>query len=208
MKRICILCCLLGFSFILFGAKPVRTDSITLQAGYGTVTKISVKEIPAQSASYIAGMPFNIEEDYVQWGKTEYGRRIANVDILSNQPFSLKVMGEPMTYQGPTTGVKASQDLGYQLTFEYQLGIYQNGSVNNNSGVQRFTYSSSEGEAIQEFGDSPDEGTYIGSVNCLVYFMFDQGTSSFISSATDATLPPGNYGANVVLEIQPIGDAS
>ena len=59
--------------------EEVRSDSFTIQAGYGQVCDIIIEAIPAQSMSYIAGMPFDIEDAIVSYNSSELegGRTIA-----------------------------------------------------------------------------------------------------------------------------------
>ena len=195
---------LISILFITFGLlpsisayTPVRSDSFTLQAGYEESLEVSVQEIPAQSNAYIAGMPFDIEESLVQYGATPDGRRIATIDLLANTPFSLEISGGGMQHIG---GEKAAQDLHYILNFDMEIGSYEGETSIGQD--EKFSFRSRTGSPMKwtpeiDFTD----GTFIGVVNGYIYFMFDQETTNFISTSNDTTLPPGEYGTDVVITI-------
>lgn len=177
-----------------------KTDGFMIQAGYGSVCMIDVEEIPAQSASYIAGMPFNIEEDIVQYGMTDYGRRIANISLLSNTPFSISVSGNPM--QNVDTSKQATEELHYILTIQYLLGYYENGYINDGAEDYYRFYSRQGTEAEWNLNVTSDPETFLGTVDGNIYFMFDEETSDFIrNESDDVNLPVGNYEASVTITI-------
>ncbi len=178
---------------------PVRSDSFSLQAGYGESMEVSVKEIPAQSNAYIAGMPFDIEERLVQYGATPDGRRIATIDLISNTPFTLEISGPEMTHLG---GESTEESLHYILNFNVTIGSYENGTSVGHQ--EEFSFRSRSAESVVWTPSiSNDEDTFLGSVNGYIYFMFDQETSNFISTSDDTSIPPGEYGADVVITIMP-----
>lgn len=204
-KKVCLSLILLSFAISL-NADYVskRSESFVIQAGYGGVTTVMIDEIPAQSMQYIAGMPFDIEEAIVQYASNpESGRRIARFSMLSNQDFTITFDGEPMRLvkDGVTQSGENDPELYYILYFDCQLGYYVNGEIQT-ADTTDFIYRSANGTASWNPGLFSDDGTFIGNVNGYIYFMFDSQTSSFISSSTDASLPPGNYEANVVVTIK------
>lgn len=185
----------------------VRSDSFTIQAGYDEVCEIDIKAIPAQSMAYIAGMPFDIEDDIVAYSAPDAGRRIATFSILSNTPFEISFSGEPMRYMQENSTETYSDEyraLDYILYFDCELGLYQNGVLSPASS-ETFSYRSS-GEDGQKWRPSisMDDNSYVGNVEGAIRFMFDEATTNFIRSADDNTLPPGNYGSEVKVTITPI----
>ena len=203
---------LLIFAFILPCSaviEEVRSDSFTIQAGYGEVCEINIEAIPAQSQAYIAGMPFDIEDAIVTYSSSlEGGRTIARFNILSNTPFKISFEGNPMRYM-PTDSAETYstkyEDLHYILYFDCEIGIYRNGELLP-TGSSTFSYSSrsTEDQSWSPNVSSMDENSYIGNVEGTIRFMFDELTSSFINSPLpgDTDLPPGTYGAEVYVYIE------
>ena len=98
MRRACIIAmiiiiCSLSLSAIDLDNLNHRYDSFMIQAAYKKACDVVVHDIAAQSTSYIAGMPFNIEEDIVAYHPDDVGRRIATIDIISNTRFRLECSG-------------------------------------------------------------------------------------------------------------------
>lgn len=184
----------------------VRSDSFTIQAGYDEVCEIDIEAIPAQSMAYIAGMPFDIEDDIVAYSAPDAGRRIATFSILANTPFEISFSGEPMRYMPENSAETYSDEyraLDYILYFDCELGLYQNGVLSPVSN-ETFSYRSS---STEEQGWSPeismDDNSYVGNVEGGIRFMFDEATTNFIRTADDTALPPGTYGAEVIVTITP-----
>ena len=200
MKKAVIILILIFLVLVRISSAPIEVahDSFTIQAGYGAVQEVSFHEIPAQSYSYIAGMPFNIEEQFVQYGQTENGRQIATIDMLSNQPMKLIFNGEQMMHE-----IEESTPLDYIITIEYEEGRFSNNSIVEGDS-KTFTFDSRTSDAELILGEDADANTFIGSVDGLVYFMFTRKSSSVIAGADDSTLPPGNYGARVWVTIEPL----
>ena len=213
-----LILCLLILTTILLPCtaviEEVRSDSFTIQAGYGQVCDIIIEAIPAQSMSYIAGMPFDIEDAIVSYNSSELegGRTIARFSILSNTPFKISFEGEPMRYMsmdGENEYSTAYTDLHYYLYFDCTIGIYQNG-VLIPRGQEIFSYLSRNDEE-QSWSPSLsliDKDSYVGNVEGNIRFMFDEETTSFINNeANDVNLPPGTYGAEVYVYIEPVENA-
>ena len=194
----------------VFAYEIVRQDSFLLQAGYGQVAEIEINEIPAQSASYISGMPFDIEEALVQYNSSPaQGRLIATFNIISNTNFDLRIYSEPMRHIDENGNFDTSDDapeLHYILYFECNLGYYRNGVIQTVA-TDTFTFESRSNDMDNgKVAWSPDilfdEYSYVGNVDGHIHFMFDSESSIDISGADDTTLPRGNYGANVVIVIE------
>ena len=88
---------ILAIILILLPLSAVQTQMVTsrpleLQAAYGEVTALSITRIAAQSEMYMIGMPFDIEDNFVQYGATEQGREIAKWSILSNTKFKIQII--------------------------------------------------------------------------------------------------------------------
>ena len=178
--------------------EDVRTDGFMIQAAYGPTCKVNIREIPAQSSSYIGGMPFNIEEALVQYGMSDYGRRIANFDIISNVPFTINITANKMIHDGEN---QPAEDLHYILTFQYLLGYYENGVINEGNDTIHSVISRTGLGTNWNLEATSDPDTFLGTVDGTIYFMFDEESSSFIAGSNDATLPVGNYTAEVIIEV-------
>lgn len=103
--------------------KAITSKSFEIQGGVGEFASIEFSTIPSQSGSYMEGVPFNIEEDYVDFEKTSgsYGRRIATWSVLANTKFKIEIeLGDFSTTAtvGDTTYYPS---LGYYLMFDYSL---------------------------------------------------------------------------------------
>ena len=204
MKRLIAVVLISILCSALFSADTERhMKSFRIQAGVGEKVSINVERIPAQTTSYVAGMPFNIEESFVEYTNVAYqGRLIANFDILSNTKFDLEIKAEPMTH---TT--LSSAELDYYLIFDYRLGYQTAGGISN-SIPKRFTFHSAN-PADWIWSDQVNAdvlaGTYIGSVDGSIYFKFDSASTSEIQAEkgnNDGDLPAGNYSATVTITIK------
>ena len=194
----------------LYPFTEVRSDSFTLQAGYDDVAAIYIEPIAAQSATYIAGMPFNIEDSLVappSGISGGIGRRIANFNLLSNSDFELQISGEPMHHE-KEEGVA----LNYILTFDCELGFYSGNSISYNS--YSFTFDSADEKKTWDPGMIFDEGSFVGTVDGNISFIFDTNAISAIHNGSDFNgdgvveeLPAGNYEAVVTVTIISTGDS-
>ncbi len=143
MKRILLILSLSLLCVSLFAyALPTPSGStgydgrtvkpITLQAGYGTVIDFSVEPIIAGSQSMVIGMPFNLDDGYIQYqgptGTTEAdsvfgsgsGRTIAEWAMLFNTPVKIRITADPLKHVDET----GDNSLTYFLAFECQLSFY------------------------------------------------------------------------------------
>lgn len=191
------------------------TRHFDLQAGYESASAIHITPIPAQSQSYIAGMPFSIEDPIVT-GESNIGREIATWTLLSNVDFNIVV--SPGKYDGKmypidrTTGEPYKNEdgtytykgLDYTLTFRYQLG-YVRGDSEYDAPVSLFTYESTNGQTVfNELTDGytvNDENNFIGTVNGSIFFKFNDASSARIEDESDS-LPAGDYMAYLTITLE------
>ena len=194
---------------------PEMTRHFDLQAGYDYASSIHITPIPAQSQSYIAGMPFSIEDPIVT-GESDIGREIATWTLLSNVDFNIVVSpgkddgkmypidratGEPYKKEDGTYKYKG---LDYTLTFRYQLG-YVRGDSEYDAPVSLFTYESTNGRTVfNELTDGytvNDENNFIGTVNGSIFFKFNDASSYRIENEP-ASLPAGDYMAYLTITLE------
>lgn len=191
------------------------TRHFDLQAGYESASAIHITPIPAQSQSYIAGMPFSIEDPIVT-GESDIGREIATWTLLSNVDFNIVVSpgeyggkmypidratGEPYKKED---GTYKYEGLDYTLTFRYQLG-YVRGDSEYDAPVSLFTYESTNGQTVfNELTDGytvNDENNFIGTVNGSIFFKFNDASSARIEDESDS-LPAGDYMAYLTITLE------
>lgn len=191
------------------------TRHFDLQAGYESASAIHITPIPAQSQSYIAGMPFSIEDPIVT-GESDIGREIATWTLLSNVDFNIVVSpgkddgkmypidratGKPYKNED---GAYKYKGLDYTLTFRYQLG-YVRGDSEYDAPVSLFTYESTNGHTVfNELTDGytvNDENNFIGTVNGSIFFKFNDTSSTRIKTDPDS-LPAGDYMAYVTITLE------
>ena len=194
---------------------PEMTRHFDLQAGYDYASSIHITPIPAQSQSYIAGMPFSIEDPIVT-GESDIGREIATWTLLSNVDFNIVVSpgkddgkmypidratGEPYKKED---GTYKYEGLDYTLTFRYQLG-YVRGDSEYDAPVSLFTYESTNGKTVfNELTDGytvNDENNFIGTVNGSIFFKFNDASSYRIENEP-ASLPAGDYMAYLTITLE------
>lgn len=179
-----------------------RTKSFDIQGAFGDVVEIIVDPIPSQTQAYLMGMPFNIEDNQVQYGATESGRLIANWSFISNLPnVSLRIDGEPLAYKNNPS---LSTPLDYELRLFYRIGFYnENGDlvdIGNGTPIVYSTNDEVDGnyEGIEEtyelFARNIQDGTYIGSLNGTIYFMFTEESSEMLKPADGSRPPYENLG--------------
>lgn len=114
------------------------TNSLALQAGYEEVYEFSVSPIAAQSQSFVIGMPFNIEDAYIQHkeptsqGNTPdgvmgsgTGRTIANWSMLFNTPVDISISAEPLKHVKTDISDHDSSPLTFSLAFDCNLSFYK-----------------------------------------------------------------------------------
>ena len=65
-----------------------------IQGASGAVLRSTVSPISTQSTAFIMGMPFDIEDDLVQYGVMQNGRTIANWSLVTNTDFIIKIKAD------------------------------------------------------------------------------------------------------------------
>lgn len=215
-KRVLVMILL---SFVIFsitaGYKSEMTRYFDLQAGYESAWSLNVEPIPAQSLSYVAGMPFSIEDPMVL-GASSQGREIAKWSVLSNQDFRIHIYGSEWNGKmypvitDENGGMIKNPDytgdgLDYILTFTYRLGYVTNGVEQTVDGEFEYKTSENRGESYFTMIDAhePGEGAnaFIGSVDGSIFFRFDEASADCIENQGD-TLPSGDYMAYLTIELE------
>ena len=206
MKKIIIFILIFTSSLLsLFAWQPLETKALQIQAGVDKALEINVEPIPAQTEFFLIGMPFNIEEDIVQYHSDDVGRRIATIDIISNTRFRMTVTSDGPMKHIENDGVRTvtSTPLNYILTFQFLLGYYEGGNINE-SATTTIRYRTAGSDTSWTIGASPDPETFLGTVDGTIYFMFDQAASAFIASSDDTSLRPGNYDSTVTIIVEAV----
>ena len=129
MKKIVTILLMLFISLMLFA--ETRTASIQLQGAYQSALNMSIDPIAAQTESYLAGMPFNIEEEFVKYSLNSDGRAIANWNVLSNTKYKIYIKVEDMFH---VDDQNHANPLSYHLTFTYNLSYPEHLSQYDNAG--------------------------------------------------------------------------
>lgn len=168
--------------------------AVQLQGAYGDVVSIDFDEIASQSQTYLIGMPFNILDQSVQYTDGP-GRIIARWSILTNTNFDIRLSIDADKLHHET---QSSTPLDFILRFTYNLSYYIGGKpADPLSGNFEFdTSNNEETETVIPQNTIPDTGSFIGSVEGLVYFKFKDGQEPIINAA-----PAGNYIADVKIQV-------
>ena len=167
------------------------------------------------------GMPFDIEDDLVQYGVMQHGRAIANWSLVTNTSFLIKIKADLLasnnTYYDGTNNVKCY--LPYYLMFSYNFGYFDsNGSslsesgefeIDNERGVVKYTDPTSglstekgiSADGYLCFQFLPSGMGLSGSVDGLIYFMFTESSSERIKKRGN-TVPVGDYSAEVTIILE------
>ena len=204
MKKLFLIIIISSFPMLsIFSKVDPISKSVVIQAGYGEVVSMEIDRIPAQSTGYIAGMPFNIEESFVQ-SNQDPGRLIAHFSVLSNTRYVMAITSTPMKHMTGADFDENAYLLHYELTFEYILGY---GSTNDDTRDRKRFYSSRNDTNDVDWSfdiDDYTEENYIGTVNGSIYFRFDSESSAYIQGEGKNALPAGNYAADVTFEIRTV----
>ena len=217
MKKLMIIFIVVLFASSALSAEKVRTKSFAIQGGYGEVVDIEVDAIPSQTQAYLVGMPFNIEDRQVQYGRTDYGRMIANWNMITNIPENVKltVKAEPLIHESGD-----STPLDYQLSLFYNLYYYNSeGEIVSLGAADPLVFSSDNHDSPEKqvlFEETNvKEGSYIGVVGGSIYFMFTETSSQMLEVDENGQTPPyskqdgkdfyfpgGNYYADVTFTLE------
>lgn len=229
MKRIMISVLILLIATSLFA--ETKTSMLQLQGAYGEAMNMSINPIAAQTESFLSGMPFNIEEKFVQYNANSDGRAIATWNVLSNTKFNIYVKADDMA-PVDQKNYNPSVSLSYILTFSYDLSypgaVFDGeGSFSITSGPNDHSWEktspTTEISVVDEtygnngngtfykinlFGDTTLFGSklgagegYTGSIDGRVFFKFTQASSTALSDNA-GDYPAGDYKATVVFFIE------
>ncbi len=223
-----ILIIVISLIFISSISARVKTRSFDLQGAFGTVAEIDIEPVAAQTQSYIQGMPFNIEDELVQYNEVvddkgnreiQSGRYIADMSLISNKDFNIFIRADKLR------SVRANKEgnhaeLDYVLTFDCSLAYYTPSSGGTSTEDTptptedniRLIYDTSAAGTNWLMYDIFEDGTaflgFVGSLNSSVYFHFTKEASNTISTAKNSadggyeTLPYGDYTANVYIVLE------
>ena len=217
------------FSISIVAALSAISNPVTkpfkIQGGSGTVLHISIIPTSTQATSFLMGMPFDIEEDLVQYGKMKDGRSIAKWSMVANSDFKIKVsaglLTSEETYQLSKDSETLYAELPYIMKFEYSFGYYTSGNISNLSGSFTLDNETGNGSYVNpETGTSTDvtwapDKSFIydilpsnidsaglsGSVDGQIYFMFTENSTYRIKNEGD-TVPVGDYYAYVTVTLE------
>lgn len=227
-KLVFLVIILLSFTYL---HAEIETKSIALQAGYDTVMDISIDRVAAQGENYLQGMPFNIEDPQVAYVEGSKGRLIAYWSLLSNTPFKLTFLLEPLRHEDVTTISAENKDklLYYILTFEYALSygtdnqyamdsefsldmndgnpqVITEDNLSSSASVAEDGYSSIFSLNLAEgLEESFNPNSFIGNLDGGVYFMFTKASSDALDYDTAAnTFARGSYHAMVTITMEAV----
>lgn len=218
------------FSISIVAALSAISNPVTkpfkIQGGSGTVLHISIIPTSTQATSFLMGMPFDIEEDLVQYGKMKDGRSIAKWSMVANTDFKIKVsaglLTSEETYQLSKDSETLYAELPYIMKFEYSFGYYdQSGNISDLSGSFSLNNETGNGSYVNpETGTSTDvtwapDKSFVydilpsnidsaglsGSVDGQIYFMFTENSTYRIKNEGD-TVPVGDYYAYVTVTLE------
>lgn len=218
------------FSISIVAALSAISNPVTkpfkIQGGSGTVLHISITPTSTQATSFLMGMPFDIEEDLVQYGKMKDGRSIAKWSMVANTDFKIKVSAGLLTseekYQLSEESETLYAELPYIMKFEYSFGYYdQSGNISDLSGSFSLNNETGNGSYVNpETGTSTDvtwapDKSFVydilpsnidsaglsGSVDGQIYFMFTENSTYRIKNKGD-TVPVGDYYAYVTVTLE------
>ena len=222
-KFLCFSVVLLLVSFCLFSSTLYDAENskqFKIQGAAGAVIRATVAPISTQSTSFIMGMPFDIEDDLVQYGVMQNGRTIANWSLVTNTGFEMKIKADLLastnTYNNGTDDVNCY--LPYILKFDYNFGYFDSqGSssitgdfeIDNERGVVKYTDPTSglstekgiSADGYLCFQFLPSGMGLSGSVDGLIYFMFTESSSKRIKNS-GKTVPVGDYSAEVTIILE------
>lgn len=207
-RRFFLLIILLLSCSAVFAATKTQTKGISIQAGYQDFADLRITPIASQSEAYLIGMPFNIEENYVQYNADSSGRVIARWSVLSNARFTLEITEiSPLIN---TTDKVSNIELPYILTFDYDISYSMDGIDNNSlSGFWRVVYGDDTTyRFILPSQVVSSENFFIGSVAGNISFMFqdemelDGVTRKVTDVVRSDDAPPGSYYALVKITIK------
>ena len=209
-------------SSVLLGAvTPATSKAVKIQGASGSVLHVSITPLSTQSTSFLLGMPFDIEEDLVQYGVMKEGRIIAKWSMVANTRFNLSVKADLLTSEN-TYGDKIHAELPYIMRVYYSFGYYVSANeISSHTGYLLLNNETGLGSIVDESGSVENTVTWTtdkwfkydfmpddiykkglsGSVDGNITFMFTEQSTKRISDYPD-TVPAGNYSATVTIKLE------
>ena len=209
-------------SSVLLGAvTPATSKAVKIQGASGSVLHVSITPLSTQSTSFLLGMPFDIEEDLVQYGVMKEGRIIAKWSMVANTGFNLSVKADLLTSEN-TYGNKIHAELPYIMRVYYSFGYYVSANeISSHTGYLLLNNETGLGSIVDESGSVENTVTWTtdkwfkydfmpddiykkglsGSVDGNITFMFTEQSTKRISDYPD-TVPAGNYSATVTIKLE------
>lgn len=214
LKKLMVMLTLFLSLLVLEADPKTETKHLAIQGGLGSVMYVDVHPIASQSQYYIMGMPFSVEDDLVDFNYGRYGRLVANISMLANSRFKIKVSAPDLSWIKNDSYEEESWNLPYILTFECDVSYYLVNSVtpiNDNfifavksvsaNDTKPQSHSKVEiapaGGDVSLFNDNVDYDSLVGNAEGRVYFKFAQ-------NADIVKAPGGDYIADVIIELEPV----
>lgn len=185
-----------------------------IQGGFSEFATIHINPISADSIEYKQGMPFDLlGDDLVPSALNTEGRRIANWEMLTNQPgYTLSIVAEPMKHidSAKHPGEPAYQtELDYRLTFKYSLSYLKSGVTEpiTTSQITFFVCTNPDKDGNLDTrprnpvagNASISKNSLVGSNNGEIWFLLDAESASALRD--DTMTAPGYYTATVKMEL-------
>ena len=208
-------------SMLLGAVTPATSKAVKIQGASGSVLHVSITPLSTQSTSFLLGMPFDIEEDLVQYGVMKEGRIIAKWSMVANTRFNLSVKADLLTSEN-TYGDKIHAELPYIMRVYYSFGYYVSANeISSHTGYLLLNNETGLGSIIDESGAVESTVTWTtdkwfkydfmpnniykkglsGSVDGNITFMFTEQSTKRITD-TPNTVPEGNYSATVTIKLE------
>ena len=208
-------------SMFLGAVTPATSKAVKIQGASGSVLHVSITPLSTQSTSFLLGMPFDIEEDLVQYGVMKEGRIIAKWSMVANTGFNLSVKADLLTSEN-TYGDKIHAELPYIMRVYYSFGYYVSANeISSHTGYLLLNNETGLGSIVDESGSVESTVTWTtdkwfkydfmpddiykkglsGSVDGNITFMFTEQSTKRISDYPD-TVPAGNYSATVTIKLE------
>ena len=208
-------------SMFLGAVTPATSKAVKIQGASGSVLHVSITPLSTQSTSFLLGMPFDIEEDLVQYGVMKEGRIIAKWSMVANTRFNLSVKADLLTSKN-TYGDNIHDELPYIMRVYYSFGYYVSANeISSHTGYLLLNNETGLGSIIDESGAVESTVTWTtdkwfkydfmpddiykkglsGSVDGNITFMFTEQSTKRISDYPD-TVPAGNYSATVTIKLE------
>lgn len=211
-------------SMFLGAVTPATSKAVKIQGASGSVLHISITPLSTQSTSFLLGMPFDIEEDLVQYGVMKEGRIIAKWSMVSNTNFDISVKADLLTSKNTyiKDGISVHAEMPYIMRVYYSFGYYVSANeISSHTGYLLLNNETGLGSIVDESGavestvtwttdkwfifdflpDDIAEGGLSGNIDGNITFMFTESSTNTISSSPD-TVPSGNYSAVVTIKLE------